>query len=106
MQFADRPGYCTYPIEPDRGYGEAYFEGLTSEHRVIQTVNGRTVIHWKKKTEYARNEPFDLKNYNCAAIEIMNPNLERMEARRLGEREEPATAPPARQRGSRGIEIW
>lgn len=106
VQFADHPGYCTYPIEIDRGYDEAYFEGLTAEHRVIQTVNGRTVIHWKKKTDHVRNEAFDLKNYNCAAIEIMNPNLERMEARRLGELDEPATAPQPRRRSNRGIEIW
>mgnify|MGYP005750350051 CR=1 FL=1 len=106
VQFADHPGYCTYPIEADRGYDEAYFEGLTAEHRVIQTVNGRTVIHWKKKTDHARNEAFDLKNYNSAAIEIMNPNLERMEARRLGELDEPVTKPQPKRRLSHGVEIW
>jgi phage terminase large subunit GpA-like protein len=70
------PGYCHYPTDPKRGYDMAYFEGLTAEHRVTRYSRGRPSIHWEKRTSGARNEPFDLENYNTAAIEILNPPFE------------------------------
>lgn len=107
VQFPDHPGYCSFPMDPGRGYDEAYFEGLTAEHRVTKTSGGQTVRQWVKKSEYVRNEPWDIRNYNQAALEILNPNLDAMERRRLGEAEAPVTAPPPQRRQkSRGIEIW
>ena len=41
VQFPDHDGYCSFPIESDRGYDEQYFEGLTAERRVIRTVKGK-----------------------------------------------------------------
>lgn len=64
------PGYCHFPIDPDTGYGEEYFPGLTSEHRVSRRVLGRTVYHWEKKLSGGRNEPLDCRNYAMAALEI------------------------------------
>lgn len=107
VQFPDHPGYCAFPMEPGRGYDEAYFEGLTAERRVTHTQGGRSVTKWEKRSDHARNEPWDLRNYNQAALEILNPNLAAMERRRLGEVEQPKTAPPTpRPRKTRNIEIW
>lgn len=76
VKYPGKPGYCHFPIEVDSGYDEAYFEGLTSERRKIIYQRGKAIIRWEKKTSGARNEPFDLRNYATAALEILNPNLE------------------------------
>jgi phage terminase large subunit GpA-like protein len=70
------PGYCHFPIEGEKGYDLAYFEGLTSEHRVIRYTKGQARINWEKRVSGGRNEPFDLRNYATAALEILNPPLE------------------------------
>lgn len=75
------PGYCHFPLDAGRGYDEAYFNGLTSEHRVIRYKKGKPVIHWEKRTSGARNEPFDLRVYATAAFEILNPPLEMIKKR-------------------------
>lgn len=108
VQFPEHPGYCAFPMESGRGYDAAYFEGLTAERRVTHTQSGRPVTRWEKRSASARNEPWDIRNYNQAALEILNPNLEALERRRLGEAERPATAPPKpqRRRQPRSIEIW
>lgn len=69
-------GYCHFPLEPDRGYDQAYFEGLTAEHRVLRYNKGQPKINWEKRTRTARNESFDIRNYATAAFEILNPPLE------------------------------
>ncbi|MBP1924604.1 phage terminase large subunit GpA-like protein [Sedimentibacter acidaminivorans] len=71
----DQNGYCHFPFETEKGYDDAYFKGLTAEHRVTRYKNGQTVIKWEKKSISARNEPFDLRNYATAALEILNPNI-------------------------------
>ena len=76
--FADEEGFCHFPMEPDRGYDEQFFNGLTAERRNIRTITGRVVINWVKKYEGIRNEPFDIRNYATAALEILNPNLDRL----------------------------
>lgn len=107
VQFPERDGYCSFPIETDRGYDEQYFEGLTAERRVIRTVKGKNVISWEKKSAHARNEPFDLRNYNTAALEILNPNLEYMEQCRLGTVPPPSQQiKPPKHKKSRGVDIW
>lgn len=69
-------GYCHFPIEQEKGYDDNYFKGLTAEHRVIRFKNGQSMVKWEKKTSSTPNEPFDLRNYASAALEILNPNLE------------------------------
>lgn len=78
------PGYCHFPLESDRGYDEAYFKGLTSEQRIMSYEKGRPVFKWKKKPGHIRNEPLDLKDYNIAALEIFNPNLDLLAQRPRG----------------------
>jgi phage terminase large subunit GpA-like protein len=70
------PGYCHFPLEAEKGYDQAYFNGLTAEHRVTRYKKGKPVIYWEKRTSGARNEPFDLRVYATAAFEILNPPLE------------------------------
>ncbi|MGO4890302.1 phage terminase large subunit family protein [Anaerobacillus sp. MEB173] len=67
------PGYCHFPI--DRGYNLDYFKGLTAEKMVKRYKNGVVYFVWQKVRE--RNEPIDLRVYNTAALEIINPNLEK-----------------------------
>lgn len=69
-------GYCHFPIEPEAGYDEAYFEGLTAEKRMVKYHKGRPRFEWRLKKSGARNEPFDLRVYNGAALEIFNPVLD------------------------------
>ncbi|MBP2643737.1 MAG: terminase [Firmicutes bacterium] len=68
------PGYCHFPVEPEKGYNEGYFKGITAEKRSIRYKDGRPVVHWEKASG-ARNEPLDLRNYATAALEILNPNF-------------------------------
>lgn len=70
------PDYCHFPLDPDRGYDQLYFRGLTSEKKVIRTFKGKPRVEWIKKSGSARNEPLDLRNYATVALEILNPNLE------------------------------
>lgn len=100
-------GYCHFPTETNKGYDEQYFMGLTAEYREVRTVKGRTVINWVKRTSGARNEPFDIRNYATAAIEILNPKFEMIEKRLNGTPETVKPQPTARKRrGSKGVEVW
>ena len=67
-------GYCHFPENIDRGYDQKYMKGLTSEQRVVKDVKGKPTVCWVKRPG-ARNEPFDLRNYNTAAVEFLNPNF-------------------------------
>ncbi|MEX3625846.1 terminase gpA endonuclease subunit, partial [Viridibacillus arvi] len=71
----DKPGYCHFPLEMEKGYDEAYFVGLTSERKQKKFVNGSMKTVWSKPSS-ARNEPLDLRNYATAALRILNPDLE------------------------------
>lgn len=67
------PNYCHFPN--GRGYERAYFEGLTAEKLETRYEKGVPYQAWRKIR--ARNEPLDLRVYNTAALEILNPNLEK-----------------------------
>lgn len=67
-------GYCHFPENIDRGYDQKYMKGLTSEQRIVKDVKGKPTVCWVKRPG-ARNEPFDLQNYNTAAVEFLNPNF-------------------------------
>jgi phage terminase large subunit GpA-like protein len=67
------PQYCHFPIQPEKGYNEEYFLGLTSETQKLVTQEGVKYKAWVKIRD--RNEPFDLAVYNRAVIEMMRPNL-------------------------------
>lgn len=68
------PGYCHFPAAEDAGYTENYFAGLTAEHKVTRYKNGRQTEAWElKDPKFKRNEPFDVRNYALAALEITQP---------------------------------
>lgn len=73
------PGYCHFPDNESAGYGPHYYAGLISEKRIIKVVNGRKVVKWILP-DGARNEPFDLRVYNTAAIRIHRANWDRLKA--------------------------
>lgn len=99
----EQNGYCHFPLEEDKGYDEEYFKGLTSEHRVTRYKNGQPQIKWELKKGVTRNEPFDLRNYATAALEILNPNLEQVQKRLNGEQPMPVKRKRRRRVLSRGI---
>lgn len=67
------PRYCHFPNDDKKGYDETYFKGLTSEEKVKKMVKGRMKIAWFKKSG-VRNEPFDIRIYAYAAVEMISPN--------------------------------
>lgn len=72
------PGYCHFPMEEEAGYDEIYFKGLTAEKMVVRFKKGHSVIAWElRDRNYKRNEPWDLRNYATAALEIVNPILKK-----------------------------
>lgn len=91
------PGYCHFPIDADRGYDKAYFEGLTAEKRVIKFSRGKKKVSWEKRSG-ARNEPIDLRNYATAALEILNPDLEAIRNARGSRERQAGKAQPVRKR--------
>lgn len=65
-------GFCHFPL--GRGYNFEYFRGLTAEVLEIKKRMGVAHRVWKQIRD--RNEPLDLRVYNTAALEILNPNLD------------------------------
>lgn len=104
------PGYCHFPINKGLGYDETYIKGLNSEQRVVEVKDGRAVIKWKKKSG-TRNEPLDLRVYNTAAVEMLQPNFDVLEKKvKAGinyMRKRPAAARKKSRAGvkSRGIQL-
>lgn len=88
IQF-EGPGYCHFPNDKEKGYDQAYFDGLTAEHRVTRWVKGQAKINWEKRTSGARNEPFDLRNYAIAAFDILNPPMDAIKKSQVTEKCEP-----------------
>jgi len=68
--YENEAGFCHFPIESDKGYDEDYFKGLTSEHKITKYTKGQARIVWEKRSDRARNEPLDIRNYATAALEI------------------------------------
>ena len=87
------PNYCHFPAEPERGYDEDYFKGLTAEKMVMRYKRGRAVFSWELKDGIKRNEPLDIRNYATAALEIARPP----QLLEDGEKQ-PAQAQPRRRR--------
>ena len=66
------PNYCHFP--KGAGYELQYFKTLTAERLETRYERGIPYQMWVQKR--ARNEGFDLRVYNTAAIEILNPNFD------------------------------
>lgn len=81
------PGYCHWPTDNRRGYSMAYFEGLLAEHQVPRKRQGRIYMVWEKVNDGARNEPLDARNYAQAALQLINPDFDKLELARNGYRD-------------------
>lgn len=76
IENAEKPGYCHFPTNKERGYDEAYFVGITAEYKKLKVVNGVASHQWVKRSSSIRNEPLDLRVYAMAALKILNPDFE------------------------------
>jgi phage terminase large subunit GpA-like protein len=98
------PKYCHFNRDPAAGYDVDYFKGLLSERLEYKfdKEKGKSVVRWVKVHE--RNEPLDVRNYNTAAMEMLNPDFDALAARLSAG---PAAAPAPRKRRtgvlSRGV---
>jgi len=68
------PRFMHFP--KGRGYDEAYFQGLVSESCRTEYKRGVQCRVWKKDRE--RNEPLDIRAYDLAGEEILNPNYKKL----------------------------
>lgn len=74
------PGFCHFPKEPEKGYDEKFFKGLTAEKQVLVYKKGRPFFEWRiKDGGHKRNEALDCRNYAAAAIEIAGVPLKKPE---------------------------
>lgn len=94
----EEPGanYCHFPSDEGTGYDTEYFKGLTAEKLVLRYKKGNAQYVWEKRTKNARNEPFDIRNYNGCALEILNPVLKAASSA--------AVKKPGRRIRSKGVE--
>ncbi len=81
------PGYCHFPDH----YPDEFFKQLTAEELVTRYRNGVARRVWKKKRP--RNEALDIRVYNLAAFNILNPNFTKI-ARNLKAKEARAKDKP------------
>lgn len=75
------PKYCHFPKGAERGYDLAFFNGLLSEKLVMKTERGRTRWVWEKLPGHERNEALDCRNYALAALRVLDPDMDAVEAR-------------------------
>lgn len=82
---APGPRYQHFPLT----YGFEFFRQLCAEAPKWKKDNrGRMVKVYEIRKGYQRNEGLDLKVYNLAAFEILNPNLEKLAASLQGKAED------------------
>lgn len=60
----------------NRGYDSIYFKGLIAEQLKARKINGRVRMVWENIAGDKRNEPLDLRVYNIACMQSINPNWE------------------------------
>ncbi len=75
------PKYCHFPKGAERGYDHAFFVGLLSEKLVMKSERGRTRWVWEKIKGHERNEALDCRNYALAALRVLDPDMDAVEAR-------------------------
>lgn len=74
------PGYCHFPMDRTM----PYFHGLTSEYTAPKILNGQRTLMWVQ-IPGTNNEPFDLRVYATAAIDILRPRWDLLERTFNGE---------------------
>lgn len=75
------PEFCHFPATDQ--YDEDHMRQLCSEKMTTHTRGGRTYRVYEKRGPNVRNEALDIRCYAVAAREILNPNYEAIERRRL-----------------------
>lgn len=95
------PKYMHFPKDAERGYDEVYFKGLISEQRVARKKNGRIAWVWENIAKDRRNEPLDLRVYNLACVQQLNPDYDALRRALTGE--PAATAKPKPQPHRSGL---
>jgi phage terminase large subunit GpA-like protein len=98
-----KAGYCTFPAD----YGDDYFLGLTAEELRTKKSRGFEKLEWHKIR--ARNEPFDLRVYNTAILEMLGTDLNALRRAMLQDirpRDNHATEKPKPNRIRRPKQNW
>ena len=72
------PGFVHYPMQAECGFGENFFKQLTAEVFEMKREKGKEKSGWVKIRE--RNEALDCAVYARAAMELLTPNFEQIEA--------------------------
>ena len=100
----DEPGagYMHFPTT----YDEQYFKQLTAEKQTTKYRNGFPYRVWIK-SQGARNEALDVNVYALAALEILNPNFEKIAEALENIKTESAPVPPAKKTPKKGwVNKW
>jgi phage terminase large subunit GpA-like protein len=84
------PRYIHFPH--GEGFDEEYFRQLTAEEIRTRMKNGFPIRYWKKIRD--RNECLDTMVYALAALDILNPNFERLAENMVKEEPEPEDPNP------------
>jgi phage terminase large subunit GpA-like protein len=71
------PGYCHFPDKAV--YNEEYFKMLTAEMLITKKKGGRRILQWELP-KGRRNEALDARAYAFAALQILNPDMNAIEA--------------------------
>lgn len=72
------PRYMHFPDDPRAGFDEEYFKQLTAERIRTKKHYGFTKREWVKV--YPRNEALDLRAYDLALLDLLNPDFEALSA--------------------------
>jgi phage terminase large subunit GpA-like protein len=88
--------YCHFPKTEGAGYDQRYFNGLLSEHMILSSTRGVSRWTWEKLPGHQRNEPFDIRNYANAGLRIINPDMDKLEAKLRELNGQPVTKQPER----------
>lgn len=73
------------------GHDEEFFRQMTAEEIRTRMQHGFQIRYYKKIRE--RNEALDCRVYNAAALEILQPNFERLAENMATANEEPEPEP-------------
>lgn len=71
------PGFCHFPNRSE--YGTDYFRMLTAERLITKRIHGQRSLQWELPSG-RRNEALDCRCYAIAALNILNPNFEALDA--------------------------
>lgn len=102
-------GYCAFPATEK--YGDDYFRGMTAEEYRTRFVKGFRRSEWFKIRP--RNEPFDLRVYATAALEMLSVDLNAQRRAALRQKFKhdiekimPRTKPRARKPQESWVDRW